>query len=194
MRIIRTEIYLDRADVEWPHGCKPPAVTGIAAAWVKSDARLYPADHGDFGVRTLWKHVEASHLANANQSLLDDFLYELILGGFYDGRARLRRPSSQNRELINDLLAESIVIERSPPEAMPLRAMLSKASAASIGTFLGVAKAWSNPLLMFVTIPAGILVIGSTLGLAKALEEGLHERLGRLIVSKPISSRRRKSQ
>lgn len=73
-----------------------------------------------------------------------------------------------------------VIVENSPPEAVPFSMLLRSASTAVVGTYIGIRMAGS-PALMLLTVPAGLLVIGSAMGVAKALEKGLNKRVRKLL-------------
>jgi hypothetical protein len=89
-----------------------------------------------------------------------------------------------NRHIVDFIKSAGVVIEQSPPEAIPFASLLRKASSVTIGTMMGAAVALDNPPLMFITIPAGIIVVGSAMGVSKGLERGLAKKIERLMKRK----------
>lgn len=57
-----------------------------------------------------------------------------------------------------------------------------KASGTGMGAFTGFVLAGDTPLL-FILVPAGMILFGAAAGVARALEEGLRERVLKLIRS-----------
>jgi hypothetical protein len=83
-------------------------------------------------------------------------------------------------DLIQSVLQEDvIVLEQSPPSLKSLFSILKEASGVTIGAYIGMATAaaMGNPMLMFVTVPAGMLILGTTKAVASALEQGLYDRV-----------------
>jgi hypothetical protein len=81
-----------------------------------------------------------------------------------------------------------IVIEQSPCALTDLTSFLQKATGVSIGAYMGMTAATSlgNPLLMFITAPLGMLIMGTASGVGAALEQGLRDKvLGWLKEKKP---------
>ncbi len=72
-------------------------------------------------------------------------------------------------------------MENSPPFSFSLKVLLDKANTPLwIGTFIGGAAAWGHPVLLFVTVPGGIIVISSASGIGRAMDAGLNRALDRL--------------
>lgn len=73
----------------------------------------------------------------------------------------------------------AIIIEQSPPELTSLTSFLQKSTGVAIGAYVGVAAATAlgNPLLMFITVPFGMLIVGTAAGVGSALELGLRDRV-----------------
>ena len=71
----------------------------------------------------------------------------------------------------------SVIVQRSPPADIPFKELVKGAGSASIGTFLGIhaLPPEASPLLMFVSVPFGIMVVGTAIGLAKGFENGLQK-------------------
>ena len=80
-----------------------------------------------------------------------------------------------NPGVVEFLLRSDIVLEGSPPFPLPMVKIAKGGAAVVIGTFLGWGFADGNYPLMFVTIPTGIIVIGSAIGISKGLENGLNK-------------------
>jgi hypothetical protein len=69
-----------------------------------------------------------------------------------------------------------IPFEESPLSLESLAKIVTTATGAGLGAFVGFVAFGSGPLL-FVSVPAGMLICGAARGVAQALEEGLRERL-----------------
>jgi hypothetical protein len=171
MRVVRTEMYFDPREINWP---LPELVTntpGIAAAYFQIDAELGPDDvrgqlswlflHPEYNERTIRLFLDASLWGSGSL--------------FPEPR---QEGEEFNPTIINYILEQSIIIEQSPPLGVPFEQLLKGASVTSIGTLLGYYG--MNEPLLFLTIPAGILVVGSAVAISKAMEKGLSHTISRL--------------
>lgn len=79
------------------------------------------------------------------------------------------------------VLREPVVpFENSPLAADSILDIVTKATGTGIGAYIGFVVAGNSPLL-FVSVPAGMVICGAASGLAKGLEEGLRGRIRALI-------------
>jgi hypothetical protein len=88
------------------------------------------------------------------------------------------------QDLLTDLMHNDvIVVEQSPPLLKDLLSLFKDARGVAIGAWVGmsVATAAGNPMLMFITVPAGMLIVATASGLGIALEQGLRDTLLRYI-------------
>jgi len=92
----------------------------------------------------------------------------------------------RNRELpwIEALLdSQQVVITQSPPTLTSFKLLAQKAGGVVVGAWLGyevgsdLARAVGSPMLLFATVPAGMLVLSATAGISKGLETGLNQWL-----------------
>ena len=77
-----------------------------------------------------------------------------------------------------------IVIEQSPPSWQTFKAPASKSPGIGIGTFIGFQWAGTHPELMIITVPIGILVVSSAIGVSEALKKGLNKKVEALFKEK----------
>jgi hypothetical protein len=84
--------------------------------------------------------------------------------------------------------SKQVVITRSPPTLTSFKLLAHGASLVVVGVWLGseLAHAAGVPLLTFVSVPAGMMVVGAASGIGKGLETGLSQWL----VGKMTSARR----
>ena len=121
---------------------------------------------------------------------LADFLDQILRKGYYDPRSIELTPIP-NRPLIEKIINEPIVIERSPPEAISISNLLKlSASPVALGTYVGIAAADGNYLLL-LTVPAGILIVGTAIEVTKAIPKLLGT--SEAPRSRPRSSKKRNS-
>jgi hypothetical protein len=108
---------------------------------------------------------------------------------FKDYRARLR----DYRDLLKSaktysrdpewLLQSRVVIRRSPPTDELLGKLLSSASTIGVGGYAGlsIAPQGANPVLLLAFLAGGIIIVGTAAGIGRALQDGIYERLYRLL-------------
>jgi hypothetical protein len=171
MRVIRTELYND--DVQHEYKIVTSNL-GVAFAWFKTGELAYPIDEIIVPI--------VHNASNEVPRFLDIVLQGVETRHF---EKRLHDGRLFNKPIVDYLLDYPVVVERSPPEAIPFSTILKKSSSSVIGTLIGVAAARENTALLFVTVPAGIIVVGSAFGIAKGLERGLATRIEKLMKWKP---------
>jgi hypothetical protein len=89
--------------------------------------------------------------------------------------------TTYNQGIVQSVMNGDIVIENSPPEAVTFRSLLAKAPGVAIGTMVGMKAAGDTSLLMLLTVPTGIVVCSSAIGVSKALEKGLNKAVEKVI-------------
>jgi hypothetical protein len=171
MRVIRTELYND--DVQHEYKISTTNL-GVSFAWFNMEELAYPIDE-----------IITPIVHNASNEI-PRFL-DIILQGVEtrDFEKRLHDGRLFNKPIVDYLMHYPVVVERSPPEAIPFGVILKNSSSSVIGTMIGVAAAHENTALLFVTVPAGIIVVGSAFGIAKGLERGLAGKIEKLMKWKP---------
>ena len=89
--------------------------------------------------------------------------------------------SIKNERVVDYLLNEPFVIERSPPIHVSLKGMINKTNLPVwIGTYMGWQVSPDHSVLLFITVPGGIIVVSSAIGLSSALASGLAKSVKRL--------------
>jgi len=89
--------------------------------------------------------------------------------------------SIKNERIVDHVLSEPFVIERSPPFHVTLKGMLTTTNLPIwIGTYMGWSVAPEHSVMLFITVPGGIIVVSSATGLASALAAGLSKSVKRL--------------
>ena len=151
-RVIRTEFYLESDEI--PSGIDPDELPSVSVAWLR-----YP--NSGIDLERLSDFEPFPEFANHR---FDRFAE---MGGSpcsaASGRNGSFRPSAAGRS--GGTLTIAIVIERSPPSSEPFFGLLGK-GAATLGTLLGINLAVEpgTAFVMLVTIPIGVIVVGSALG------------------------------
>jgi hypothetical protein len=173
MRVIRTEMYFSE-------------VRAIAAG-ANRLARENPGiGVAYFGGRVLDFEQIGSLLAEPRPIRRRD---DSSIGRFLDLSLRgtersFRSPSSKylkgeikSADIVDFLYEANIVVEESPPVWESFKSLVSKSPGIGIGTYVGMELAGSNPQLMIITVPMGIVVVSSAIGISKALEKGLNQKV-----------------
>jgi hypothetical protein len=185
MRVIRTEMYFDEEEIvgfEPGRRYRPPIDPegeenpGLAFAWFRSD---FP---GPFDFKN-YKWFEGFEIQTGDVGQALDLL---LRGG---GNRELRRWRGEgeirNQEVVDFIFNQDIILERSPPTAIPFKDLLKKSNGPLwIGAAMGYSLAGDHPALLFVTVPGGIIVVSSALGVAEAIAGGLNKRIKRLFDGK----------
>jgi hypothetical protein len=93
--------------------------------------------------------------------------------------------SMENPQIVDYILTQPIVIERSPPFHITLKDLLTSTNLPVwIETYMGWSVAPEHSVLLFITVPGGIIVVSSAAGLATALAAGLSKSVKRLFGGK----------
>ena len=83
--------------------------------------------------------------------------------------------------MVDYILTQPIVIEPSPPFTITLKNLLTSTNLPIwIGTYMGWSVAPEHSVLLFITVPRGIIVVSSATGLAGAMAAGLSKSVKRL--------------
>jgi len=185
MRVVRTEYYFDKYQVDW-NGDFASATENpnIAFAWIVADAPVGAADVPNFHV------VDSSPVSKLEDEERENLVrcMNMFLTSKSDGAAKLaplseqHSPSSANRQLIEECLASNVVIEQSPIEELSIKQLLARATSWSLGTYLGEVAVGSSPALLVITLPLGVIIMGTAAGISKGLEAGLHRAIERRLV------------
>ena len=126
-----------------------------------------------------------------DKELIRRFLDSCLYGATYPWSEQ--GSDVRNPRLVDHLLDQKIVIERSPPKAVALRRLIGSNSIMTIGAAMGYALApHTEPLLLLITVPTGIAVIGSAAGVATGLQNGLHEAVKKWIFNLQTKPKKRK--
>jgi len=77
------------------------------------------------------------------------------------------------------LESKSVIVTRSPPVQTSFKILAQRPNGLVIGAWVGIAAAYGvgAPMLMFLTVPAGMLVCGLTAAIVKCADLGLPEWL-----------------
>jgi hypothetical protein len=170
VRVIRTEMYFDALQLSWPFAEEIHSNPGISAAF-------FGCDTVDLSDVPIFSALETGR--RVDEAILRVFIDHALRN---PPRARWRLLETEvefNPRVVDYVLEQQIIVERSPAEGIPLIELFKGASIATIGTYVGM-QAIDGHLLLFLTVPAGIIVVGSAAAVAKAIEKGLNKAVERL--------------
>jgi hypothetical protein len=167
MRVIQTTLYFDDDFYETLQSSKRNP--GITFAWFK----------GGFKNDDVTALIRGDEINRRSEEVRIFLL--LALENRERQFSQRRHGPLGNDGRANAIIAAPVVIENSPPESIPFSTLLRSASSAVVGTYIGVRIAGGSPALMLLTVPAGLLVVGSAMGVAKALEKGLNKKIQKLL-------------
>ena len=177
MRVLRTDFIFDRSQVDVDHD--PPDFPAISCAWFKIDegdvyTRRLPSE---FPAGTPLAYSEGGLAPLVDGPTTDQiraFVSLSLYDIFYEGEEDFGTVT--NARVVDWVLDQSIVIEESPPKAVPLKTLIGGSTTMTIGAMVGYGAAPSAyPLLLLITVPMGIIVVGSAAAIAVGIQHGLHE-------------------
>lgn len=194
MRVLTTWMYFDQSQLQIDESSRPrrsyrrnnsddESDLGIGVAWFAGDtSSMMPilnvkAFRPIPGRRSIeGEPISIEQLRTyLNLFLMDADEYEFIEKSL----------SEKNSAVVSYLLEQPIVIERSPPITITLKGLMSSTNLPMvIGTYLGWEVAPDRSVLLFITVPGGILIVSSAFGLATALAAGLSKSVKRLFKNK----------
>jgi hypothetical protein len=179
LRVIRTEMYFDPREIIWPLEEQIFGNPGVSVAFFGFKAK------GDelnelpiFHIQKIDRKIDAEIIRPFVDQALRNESYPFLVPGLSETRT-----SEFNRRFVDYIFEQPIIIEQSPPEGMPFINLLKHASAASIGAYVGTQAADGHPLL-FLTVPAGIIVVGSAIAISNAINRGLNKAIERIAKSR----------
>lgn len=182
MRIIRTEMYFDSSRIEGLVGKAHAQNPGISLAWCAIDSNdLARLSSNIKIVPYLEKFRPVAFRPNGyepDDNLIRNFLSASIQGAANSKMSHLLQSGvRENNQIAEFVLSQDVVIERSPPKAIPFKKLVGGATHITIGAYIGVSIAGANPLLMLVTVPGGILIIGAAISVSRALDKGINKSI-----------------
>jgi len=174
MRVIRTEAYFDALDIEWPFAEQIFGNPGISFALFRCDVESL-----QFSDLPIYSELENGRVVDTDIVLrfFDVALRNTSLH-FASTMLTAHRPY-RNEKIAHFLLEMPVVIENSPPEDVPFATLFKNASNVTIGSYVGLEAASGHPLLLFLTVPAGIIVVGAAIAVSKAIDNGLNKSVER---------------
>jgi hypothetical protein len=170
-------MYFDRSDVKGepprrPRGRDEEPEPGIGIGWFAGDTTrlMSPIDNLKVFRALRGREKEEALSAENLRNYVDLFLIDVEEFEF----DRRRERTIVNNDVVEYVLTQPFVIERSPPVHMTLKGLLTTTNLPIwIGTYMGWSVVPDHSVLLFITIPGGIIVVSSATGLANALSAGL---------------------
>jgi hypothetical protein len=167
LRVIRTELYFNPLEIKWQFPELIISNPGISAAFFRCDPKNFDLDKViSF---TIFNTREGGTAREVGA-----FLDTALQNAPFPREHHLLEYRVLNVGPIEKVHNSEIIIEHSPPEGIPFHKLLSGASIVTVGTYVGVGALGSGggPLL-FLTVPAGILVVGAAAAIVLAFAKGL---------------------
>lgn len=186
MRVLTTWMYFDESQIKGdfpsdrrdrgPRRGEEPE-PGIGIGWFAGDtADLMTPIHNV----KLFRPLRSSRGKELNVDTLRTYIDLFI---FDAGEHQFSRPehSIRNDAIVDYVLSQPFVIERSPPAHVTLKGMITSTNLPVwIGTYMGWSVVPDNSVLLFITVPGGIIIVSSAAGLANALSAGLSKTVKKL--------------
>lgn len=173
---IKGDLFADRRNHGPRRGEEPEA--GIGIGWFPGDtADLSTPIHNVKLFRPLRRRESDEPL---NMDTLRTYIDLFILDADEYHFTRPER-SIKHEDLVEYVLSQPFVIERSPPVHVTLKGMINATNLPIwIGSYMGWHVVPDHSVLLFITVPGGIIIVSSAAGLANALSAGLSKTVKRL--------------
>ena len=187
MRVLTTWMYFDESQVKGgfsEHRDRGPGrgeelEPGIGICWVQGEtADLLTPIHNLKRFRPLRGHRDGE--PPLSEETLRTYLDLFVIDADEYQFGRPER-SIKNESIVEYVLSEPFVVERSPPIHVTLKGMINSTNLPVwIGTYMGWHVVPDHSVLLFITVPGGIIIVSSAAGLANALSAGLSKSVKRL--------------
>ena len=187
MRILTTWMYFDSSQV----AAEPPwrgrrrgrgeePEPGIGVAWCAGDTTtLMPVSN-----LKVFRPLSGQEREEFNEEIFRSYLDAFLMDAEEHEFLRPER-SVKNPAIVDYVLTQPIVIERSPPFHVNLKGIITTTNLPVwIGTYMGWSVVPDHSILLFITVPGGIIIVSSAAGLANALSSGLSTSVKRLFHKK----------
>jgi hypothetical protein len=177
MRVIRTDLYLDQRLGNYPFApAISPIAKAISTAWFQSDDKEVKVSSGDLRDIIFSMTIPVPR----KEAEFKEFLTECLQEGFR-GRYLEELGFRASEEEVEEAYKMEVVLERSPPVTMPLSQLMTQSPGIAIGTYVGLQIGPDHSPMMLVSVVGGILAVSSAIGVARALEKGLQDRVATLL-------------
>lgn len=185
MRILTTWMYFDpeqvKAEAPWRErrrGRGDEPEPGVGIAWCGGDTTAL----GDIDNVKAFRRLRPRprNTEEFSEEVFRRYLDAFVMDAEEFEFARLER-SLKNPAIVDYILNQPIVIERSPPFHFPLKGVITSSNfPVWIGTYMGWSVVPDHSVLLFITVPGGIIIVSSAAGLANALSAGLSSAVKKL--------------
>jgi len=178
LRVIRTELYFNPLEIKWQFPELIISNPGISTAFFRCDPRAFEFERV---ISSIIFHTTEGRAAREAGAFLDTALQNAP----FPIQPHLSEYRLLNVGPVEKIHNSEIIVEHSPPEGIPFHKLLSGASIVTAGTYVGAGAlgAGGGPLL-FLTVPAGILVVGGAMVMVLAIAKGLIPRMERAMGTK----------
>jgi hypothetical protein len=180
MRIIRTEMYFEDVEDVGPGVSKAARMNpGVGVAFLNVES---PANF-PFG-SILKKPIVVE---NTNEREVRRFLDLAVRGterSYGHPYSKYWQDEVHNGAIVDFIMNANIIVEQSPPSWETFKTLVSKSPGIGIGTFVGFQLAGAHTELMILTVPIGIVVVSSAIGISEALKKGLNKKVEALFKDK----------
>jgi hypothetical protein len=183
MRIIRTEMYFEREGILQE---LMQSNRGIAVCWIG-----VPGQNEQTLMKLLHELKDERNFAELAFDLPTDRLFEnfvsaaltrdtteLNVGELHDPQFQIGSAAE-----LTFALDQNIVIEQSPPTTVKLKELAKKSPGILIGSYVGMEAAGDAHALLFMTVPLGIVIVGSAIGISEGIPQGLNQLIQKKIKS-----------
>jgi hypothetical protein len=182
MRVLTTWMYFEQSQVTGREfgrrrrGREEEQDPGVGIAWYAGETTA-PRDISNIkAFRSLRGGDEEPLNEERLRDLVDLFLLDAEEFEFDRPERSLKNPA-----IVDYVLSQPIVIERSPPITVTLKGLLTATNLPIwIETYMGWSVVPDHSVLLFITVPGGIIVVSFATGLALALSAGLSKSIKRL--------------
>ena len=181
MRVITTSIFFDKKDVDgvsYDAGNYTRNIDeslGVSFCWFKVDASRGYGSSLENSINNIKAFRGFRPVENDINLAIDAFIRNRG-NNYYSPENN----EVMNYELVQEVLSQKIVIERSPPTVEVFSELLKKTNSVALGAYIGSTGAVIHGIMLFVSVPAGIIVVGSAIGIANGLQNGLSSAVGRV--------------
>ncbi len=188
MRVLTTWMYFDPSQIQGEPAFRPrrrpgrgdEPEPGIGVAWFGGDTTTLMSVSN----LKVFQPLRGEEKDALSEDLLRSYVDLFLLDADEFEFSRPER-SIKNSNFVDYILTQPIIIERSPPIAITLKGLLTATNLPIwIGTYMGWSVVPEHSVLLFITVPGGIIVVSSAAGLATALAAGLSTSVKRLFHSK----------
>lgn len=177
MRVIRTEMYFDSPELRG-FGPAEEANFGVSFAFFRSGGLSFSQDE----LADVFDGARMPIPIGLDPNFaLQQFLEGLFYGNDDIERALMVRRSAEFAPFARFFETATVIVENSPPAELDWRTLTKTASAVSIGTYIGFQIVPAGSPLLLISVPVGIIAVGSAVGISRGLENGLNKSIEKLV-------------